>query len=145
VLGCLAAIFVPTSADAAIQIIGSPLSVPATLNTAEHLNYYGVFTPVPVSPDAPTGLFHTQHYGADTALWNVRSAMGVASVPTTGQALKVSMEGCARPGSGGPAPMTQIHLQDLSPLPDGGARVNLSSQGFNNPCAGRVTRADRRS
>src|SRR5664280_1871215 len=136
VLGCLAAIFVPTSADAAIQIIGSPLSVPATLNTAEDLNYYGVFTLVPVSPDAPNGLFHTQHYGADTALWNVRSAMGAASVPMTGQALEVSVEGCARPASGGPPPLTQIHLQDLSPLPGGGAKVNLSSQGFNIPVCG---------
>ena len=132
----LAPLLGPSAASAATITIGSPLSVPATLNTAEDLNYYGAFTPVPVSPETPNGLFHTQHYGADTALWNVGSAVGATSVPATGQALKVSVEGCARPAPGGPPPLTQIHLQDISPLPGGGAKVNLSSQGFSIPVCG---------
>ncbi|MCU1489838.1 MAG: hypothetical protein JWM85_1243, partial [Acidimicrobiaceae bacterium] len=133
--GLLAAL-APAASPAAITTFGSPLSVPASLNTTENLNYYGTYTPVPPNPEAPNGLFHTNHWGADTALWNVAVAGGQASAPVTGQALKVRVEGCAKPASGGPPPLTQIHLQDLSPLPDGGARVNLSSQTFDLPVCG---------
>ena len=86
---------------------------------------------MPVSAEAPTGVFHTFHYGADTALWNTQG------MPETGQAVKVSLEGCAKAAPGGPAPLTQIHFQDLSPLPGGGARVNLTSQSFEIPVCGR--------
>jgi hypothetical protein len=132
----LLAVLAPAASPAAITTFGSPLSVPASLNTTENLNYYGTYTPVPPNPEAPNGLFHTNHWGADTALWNVAVAGGQASAPVTGQALKVRVEGCAKPASGGPPPLTQIHLQDLSPLPDGGARVNLSSQTFDLPVCG---------
>jgi hypothetical protein len=115
------------------MVIGSQLSVPATLNTAEDLNYLGTYTQVPPSPEAPNGLFHTFHYGADAALWSVQQASGAPSAPVTGQALKVSLEGCAKAAPGGPPPLTQIHFQDVSPLPNGGARVNLTSQGFDIP------------
>jgi hypothetical protein len=135
-LAGLVAVLAPRESPAAITTFGSPLSVPASLNTTENLNYYGTYTPVPPSPEAPNGLFHTNHWGADTALWNVVVAGGQASAPVTGQALKVRVEGCAKPASGGPPPLTQIHLQDLSPLPDGGARVNLSSQTFDLPVCG---------
>ena len=64
----------PAAAVAAISVFGSPLAVPATLNTAENLSYAGTNTPVPPAPDAPNGVFHTFHYGADTALWNASSA-----------------------------------------------------------------------
>jgi len=37
----LMAFLVPASANAAVTTIGSPLSVQATLNTAENLNYQG--------------------------------------------------------------------------------------------------------
>jgi len=134
--GLLAAVLSPASAGAAIMLIGSPLSVPATLNTSENLGYLGTNTGVPVSPEAPDGIFHTFHYGADTAVWNAAQAGGSPSVPATGQAVKVGLEGCARPAAGGPPPLTQIHFQDISPLSGGGARVNLTSQAFEIPVCG---------
>ena len=130
-LVALAVAFGPASADAAIQTFGSPLSVPATLNTTEDLSYQGMNTAVPPSPEAPNGIFHTFHFGADTALWNTAQP-----VPVGGEVLKVSLEGCAQPASGGPAPLTQIHFQDVSPLPGGGAKVNLTSGGFEVPVCG---------
>ena len=57
-------------------------------------------------------------------------------MPRAGQILKVGLEGCARAARGGPPPLTQIHFQDISPLPDGGATVNLTSQGFEIPVCG---------
>ncbi len=115
---------------------GSPLSVAATLNTAENLGYPGTNTAVPPAPNAPNGVFHTYHYGADTALWNVTQASGDPRAPATGQAVKVRLEGCAQSASGGPSPLTQIHFQDISPLPGGGAKVNISSQAFYIPICG---------
>jgi hypothetical protein len=135
-LAGLLAVLVPAASPAAVTTFGSPLAVPASLNTTENLGYYGTYTPVPPNPEAPNGLFHTNHWGADTALWNVVVAGGQASAPVTGQALKVRVEGCAKPAPGGPPPLTQIHLQDLSPLPDGGVKVNLSSQAFDLPVCG---------
>jgi len=135
-VGLLAALLAPAGASAAIMVVGSPLSVPATLNTAESLNYLGTYTQVPANPEAPNGVFHTFHYGADTALWNVALKSGSASMPASGQAVKVSLEGCARAARGGPPPLTQIHFQDVSPLAGGGARVNLTSQGFDIPVCG---------
>jgi len=61
-LAGLLALAAPMSASAALTTFGSPLSVPATLNTAENLAYQGTFTPVPPNPEAPNGLFHTFHY-----------------------------------------------------------------------------------
>lgn len=136
VLASLIAILAPASSPAAITTFGSPLSRPATLNTAANLSYRGTYTAVPPAPDAPNGIFHTSHFGADTALWNVSLARGEPRAPATGQALKVSLEGCASAASGGPAPLTQIHFQDISPLPRGGARVNLTSQAFVIPVCG---------
>jgi hypothetical protein len=126
----------PAGASAAITTFGSPLSVPATLNTSDNLNYYGTYTPVPPSPEAPNGVFHTAHWGADTALWNVGLAAGAPTAPATGQALKLRLEGCAKPAKGGPEPLTQIHFQDLTPLAGGGARVNISSGAFDIPICG---------
>jgi hypothetical protein len=51
--------------------------------------------------------------------------------------VKVSLEGCAKPASGGPSPLTQIHIQDITPLAGGGARVNITSQPFDIPVCGR--------
>jgi hypothetical protein len=126
----------PATSGATVTTFGSPLSVPATLNTAENLNYQGTNTDVPPSPEAPTGVVHTYHYGADAALWNVAQASGAPSAPATGQALKVSLEGCAKPAANGLPPLTQIHFQDISPLPGGGAKVNLTSQAFSIPVCG---------
>jgi hypothetical protein len=136
VLAALLAALAPAASLAAITTFGSPLSGPATLNTADDLGYLGTYTQVPPSPEAPNGVFHTAHWGADGALWNVALATGSASATATGQAVKVSLEGCAKPASGGPSPLTQIHFQALSPLPGGGARVNLTSQPFDIPVCG---------
>jgi hypothetical protein len=137
ITSALVALLVPASARAAITTFGSPLSVPASLNTATNLSYEGMNTAVPPNPEAPNGVFHTYHFGADTALWNVGQ-----TVPTAGQALKVSLEGCAQAASGGPAPLTQIHFQDLSPLSGGSVKVNLTSQGFEIPVCGQGGASD---
>jgi len=129
-LGALILAFSPAVASAALFTYGSPLSAPATLDTASNLSYVGTNTAVPPSPEAPSGNVHTYHYGADTALWSS------AGVPVAGQALQVRLEGCAKPAEGGPAPLTQIHFQDISPLPGGGAKVNITSQGFEIPVCG---------
>lgn len=131
-LGALA----PAGANAKLTQIGSPLSVPATLNTATDLSYPGVYTQVPPSPDAPNGVYHTFHYGADTALWNFSNAGGELHVPATGQATKIEVEGCAQRATNGPLPLTSVHFQDLSPQPGGGAKVNITSQGFDLPVCG---------
>jgi hypothetical protein len=126
----------PVGASAAITTFGSPLTGPATLNTSEGLGYLGTYTQVPPSPEAPTGVIHTSHFGADTALWNVSLPGASAAAPATGQAIQVKIEGCALAAAGGPAPLTQIHLQDLTPLPGGGAHVDLTSQPFDLPVCG---------
>ncbi len=141
VLGLAAALLVlrllvPAAGQAKLMQIGSPLSVPATLNTAENLSYPGVYTQVPPSLEAPNGVFHTFHYGADTALWNFSNMGGEERVPATGQATKLEVEGCARRASNGPLPLATIHFQDLTPLPGGGAKVNITSQGFDLPVCG---------
>jgi hypothetical protein len=129
-LATLLAAFAPAASQAEVKIFGSPLSVPATGNTAENLNYPGKNDPT------PNGTVHTFHFGVDSALWNVSLASGAAAAPAAGQALKVALEGCAQPASGGPSPSTQIHFQALSPLPAGGAEVKLSSQPFDIPVCG---------
>jgi hypothetical protein len=135
-LAGLLPVLAPAASPAAVMTFGSPLSVAATLNTAENLGYPGTNTAVPPAPDAPNGVYHTYHYGADTALWNVTQATGDPRVPASGQAVKVRLEGCAQGASNGPPPLTQIHFQDLSPLPGGGAKVNISSQPFYIPICG---------
>jgi len=139
------AMLAPAPAGAETMLIGSPLGVPATLNTAENLSYQGTNTQVPASPEAPNGVFHTFHFGADTAIWNMPSAGGPvqaastksgAAVPAGGQILQVRLKGCAEAVAADPTPLTQIHFQTLSPLPGGGARVNLTSQSFEIPVCG---------
>jgi hypothetical protein len=136
ILAALVALLAPPASQAKLTEIGSPLSVPATLNTAANLSYPGVFTQVPPAPDAPNGIFHTFHYGADTALWNFSGPRGEERVPATGQAKKIELEGCAQRAANGPLPLTTVHFQTLSPLPGGGAKVELTSQGFDLPVCG---------
>jgi hypothetical protein len=136
-LGCLGLIVLaPAAASAKLTSFGSPLSVPATLNTAANLSYPGAYTQVPPAPDAPNGVFHTFHFGADTALWNFSSARGEDRVPATGQAQRIELEGCAERVANGPLPLTTVHFQTLSPLAGGGAKVKLTSQGFDLPVCG---------
>jgi len=129
------ALAVPAGADAAITVFGSSLAMPATLNTAENLNYLGTNTNVPPSPGVPSGVVHTYHYGADAALWNTSLQSGAAAVPLAGQAVRISLEGCAVPAPGGPLPLTQIHFQVLAPS-GASAKVKLSSQPFEIPLCG---------
>jgi hypothetical protein len=135
-LACLAALVAPVASNAEVTNFGSPLTVPATLNTAENLNYPGTNTAVPASPEAPNGYVHTYHFGADAALWSLQQPKGVPRAPATGQALKVRLEGCAVPAFDGTPPLTQIHFQDLTPLPGGGAKINITSQAFDIPVCG---------
>ncbi len=130
------ALCAPAIGHARIETFGSPLQGAATLDTAEDLDYQGTDTHVPASPEAPTGVVHTYHFGADMALWNATLAKGTARAPATGQALKVALEGCAVPAQGGPPPLTQIHFQDITPQPGGGAKINLTSQAFDIPVCG---------
>jgi hypothetical protein len=126
----------PAASRAAVSTFGSTLSVPATLNTAEDLEYLGTYTSVPPAPDAPNGVFHTHHYGADGVLWNVALANGEPRAPASGQVLKIALEGCAQPAARGPAPLTQIHFQALAPLHGGGAKISVTSQAFDIPVCG---------
>jgi hypothetical protein len=115
-------------ANAATMTFGSPLSVPASKDTANDLNYEGGNVALPGS------VFHIPHDGADTALWNTQLASGTPTAPASGQVVSVSLEGCAK--SNGPPPLTQIHFQALSPQPGGGAQVELTSQTFEIPVCG---------
>lgn len=128
---------VPAGAQAAVMTFGSNLASPPTLNTTENLGYAGTTTASGPSAQYPHGgELHTYHYGADTAMWNTTVAGGEATSPATGQAVKLSVEGCAQPAPGGPAPLTQVHFQDLGPLPGGGVHVNLTSGAFDLPVCG---------
>jgi hypothetical protein len=129
----LGVLLAPAGAGAATSVFGSPLSGSATLNTAENLAYEGVNTEVPVGPEAPNGVIHTSHFGADTVLWSTAKQ---ALAPEGGQVLKIRLEGCAKAAAGGPEPLREIHFQALTPLPGGGERVDLSSQGFEMPVCG---------
>jgi hypothetical protein len=135
-LAGLLVVFAPASSPAEVTTFGSPLAVPATLNTTADLGYYGIYTPVPPNPEAPNGRYHTNHWGTDTALWNVALANGNPIAPETGQAIRLSLEGCAQPASGGPPPLTQFHFQDITPLGGGSVHVNLTSQAFDIPVCG---------
>jgi hypothetical protein len=129
-------VLVPASGQASISTFGSPLSVPATLNTAQNFGYPGTNTQVPPSPEAPNGVIHTFHFGADTALWNFSNSRSEPRASATGQATKIEVEGCAQRAANGPQPLTTVHFQDLSPLADGGAKVNITSLGFDLPVCG---------
>ncbi len=121
-------------ASAATMTFGSPLTAPATLTTAADLDYAGYGIPTIDGNQAVT--VHIAHDAADTALWNVGLGGGAPTAPTAGQVTSVSLEGCAEPAAGGPAPLTQIHFQDLVPQPGGGAQVNVTTQPFTIPVCG---------
>lgn len=116
------------TAGAATLTFGSPLTVYASKDTANDLDYQGSNVPLPGS------VFHIPHDGADTALWNVQLPVGDPTAPVGGQVVSVRLEGCAK--SNGPAPLTQIHFQSLAPLAGGGAKVALTSQAFDIPVCG---------
>ncbi len=112
-------------ASAATFTFGSPLTISASKDTANDLDYQGTNVALPGS------VFHIPHDGADSALWNVQIPVGDPTAPAGGQVVSVRLEGCAK--SNGPAPLTQIHFQSLAPLAGGGAKVELTSQAFDIP------------
>jgi hypothetical protein len=124
------ALLVPGAGYAAISHFGSTLDARASLSTND-LDYKGIDTPY------GNGVVHTAHFGADTALWNTAIAKRQPAAPAAGQVTAVSLEGCAEPAEGGPAPLTQIHFQALSLRAGGAAQVALTSQGFDMPICGR--------
>ncbi|HXD55742.1 MAG TPA: hypothetical protein VN618_13370 [Solirubrobacteraceae bacterium] len=123
------ALVVPARARAGTLTFGPALDVPATLDTAENLNYEGTGIQLPGS------VFHVNHDGADTVLWNVAQPGGDPRVPAGGQIVSFSLEGCARRPAGAPPPLTQIHFQDLVPSA-GGFTIAISSQAFEIPVCG---------
>jgi hypothetical protein len=131
----LALLLLAAPSHAALTTVGSPLAVPASLNTSDNLGYAGTNTNV-ISPEFPTGVAHTAHFGADTAIWNTSVTGGSAGMPEAGQAVKVRIEGCAQHAPGGPAPLTQFHVQTLHPQANGTVKVALTSQPFELPVCG---------
>jgi hypothetical protein len=125
---CLLLVYAIPARGAIVQF-GSSLRARASLST-DNLDYKGINTPY------GSGVVHTAHEGADTALWNVAVAGGRAAAPAPGQVTAVSLEGCAERAAGGPRPLTQIHFQALSPQAGGAAKVQLTSQSFEMPVCG---------
>jgi hypothetical protein len=123
----------PARAD--LVSVGPRLSAPATVSTTDGLGYRGIDTGVPPTPQYPTGVVHTSHFGADTAIWNKIVAGRSAGMPKAGQADQIKLEGCAARAPGGPAPLTQIHFQTLHPQ-GGGVKVALTSGAFQIPVCG---------
>src|ERR1700691_967981 len=119
---------VGSSAHAATLTCGSPLTVSASKDTANDLNYQGTNVALPGS------VFHIPHDGADGALWNDQIPVGDPTAPVGGQVVSVRLEGCAK--SNGPPPLTQFHFQSLAPLTGGAAKVELTSQAFYIPVCG---------
>ncbi len=115
-LAASALLLLPAGAQATVMTFGSPLSTPATKDTAQNLDYAGTKFAY------GTGIVHISHDGADTALWNTSLPHGASpSAPAGGQITSIRLEGCAVQAAGGPAPLTQIHFQALTPT-TGGAR-----------------------
>jgi hypothetical protein len=133
-LALIACAGMPAGAHAAVTSFGSNLSAPATANTAENLNYAGSNIPTIINGAGVT--VHVNHDGADTALWNAALASGNPTAPAGGQITQVRLKGCAEPAPGGPAPLTQVHFQDLQATNAGAFRVNVTSNPFNLPVCG---------
>ena len=127
-----AALALPATGQAAVSTFGSSLSVPATLNTADNLNYTGT-NAVQFGTGA---VIHNNHDGADTALWNAHLTSGAPTAPADGQVTSVTLEGCAKPAAGGPAPLTQFHFQALTPAAGGGATVDVTTPPIDIPVCG---------
>ena len=120
----------PAASGAAVTTFGSPLSVPATGDTAAGLGYPGTTFAY------GNGTVHINHDGADTAMWNAGLASGSPSAPADGQITSVTLEGCAAQAAGGPTPLTQIHFQALTPQPGAGLLVDVTTQPFDIPVCG---------
>jgi hypothetical protein len=74
----------------------------------------------------------------DTAFWSKTQANGASpTVPRVGQVRVIRVRGCARPGSGGQSPLTQIHFQTLASRGGDAVNVRATSQPLNMPVCGR--------
>jgi hypothetical protein len=130
------AALVPAGASAKKYSYGPRLdSGAASLSTSDGLGYPGVDTHVPASPEAPNGVIHTSHFGADTAIWNTAVNGRSAAMPRSGQAIRLQLEGCAIRPPGAPTPLNEIHFQTLTPQGNG-VKVALSSGAFYLPVCG---------
>jgi len=127
----LGALALPATGLAAVTTFGSQLTEPATLDTANDLTYTGTNT----IQDGTGVTIHNNHDGADTALWNTAIPGDEPTAPAAGQITSITLEGCAEQATGGPAPLTQIHFQALTPTA-GGVTVDVTSQAFNIPVCG---------
>jgi hypothetical protein len=106
----------PAAAPAAIVTFGSNLGSPAA-----------------------TAIAHP----VDTAFWSTALSGGArARAPQSGQVLSIRIRGCAKRGSGGQAPLTQVHFQVLAPGAGSRATVKVTSGPANLPiCGGAVSGA----
>ena len=111
------ALLAPAAGQADVVTFGSTLAVPATLDTANNIS--------------PAG-----HDGSDNAMWDLAQATGTLQAPAPGQITQVRLEGCAKPASGGPAPLTQIHFQTMEHQSDGTWKAQLTSGAFDIPICG---------
>ncbi|GAC1435909.1 MAG: hypothetical protein NVSMB51_06270 [Solirubrobacteraceae bacterium] len=132
-LVALSAVATP-AARAEVTTFGSNLQAPATLNTADNLPYAG--TDIATISNNQGIVVHVSHDGADTALWNTSVSGGNALAPASGQVTQFRIKGCANAAPGGPAPLTQVHFQDLKPTGGGAYQVALTSGGFDLPVCG---------
>jgi len=73
----------------------------------------------------------------DTAFWlTARKGGGSAQIHTRGLVELVSVRGCARPAPTGQLPLTQIHIQTLTPGTGGSVSVKLTTGPLNMPICG---------
>jgi hypothetical protein len=73
----------------------------------------------------------------DTAFWlTARKGGGSAQIHTRGLVELVSVRGCARPAPTGQLPLTQIHIQTLTPGAGGSVSVKLTTGPLNMPICG---------
>ncbi len=106
----------PAAGQAALINFGSALGAPATVAIA---------------------------HPVDTAFWSTALSGGAgARAPHRGRVVTVRIAGCAKRGSGGQLPLTQVHFQDLGPTGGSSARIKVTSGPFNLPvCGGSVSGA----
>ena len=127
----------PVGAHAATMTFGSPLTAPASADTAANLGYRGTDIPtIDPGPPARAVVVHVSHDGADTALWPESIGGKQVTAPAAGQVVSVALKGCAEPAAGATRPLTQIHFQDRVPQAGGGYRVNVTTQAFDLPVCG---------
>ena len=106
----------PAAAQAALINFGSTLGAPATVAIA---------------------------HPVDTAFWSTAlGAGGRARAPQAGRVVSVRIGGCAKRGSGGQLPLTQVHFEVLVAGRGSEATVKVTSGPFNLPvCGGSVSGA----